>query len=62
MGVNTFLRSQIWGLGPFLRRKKWGQELILACEIRGKGGLVVLFDRKIPQNLAWVPGKFWTVP
>ena len=42
-----------------LYSKKWGQELFLACEI---GGLVVFFDHKIPQNPAWVPGKFWTVP
>ena len=26
------------------------------------GGLVVFFDRKIPQNPAWVPDKFWAVP
>ena len=59
MGANIFLKSRIWGLGLFLRLKKWEQELFLACEI---GGLLVFFDRKIPKNPAWIPGKFWTVP
>ena len=47
------------GARTFLRLKKWGQELYWTGEI---GGLVVFFDREIPQNPAWVPGKFWTVP
>ena len=58
MRANAFFKSQIWGPGLFLRLKKWGQELFLASEI---GGLVVFFECKIPQNLAWVPGNFWTV-
>ena len=57
MGANTFLKSQIWGLGLILRLKKWGQELFLGFEIGG-GGLVVFFYRKFPKNPAWVPGKF----
>ena len=55
-----FLKSQIWGLGLFLRLNKWGQEIFLACEI---GGLVFfIFDSKIPENPAWVSGKLWTFP
>ena len=59
MRANTFFEVSNMGLGIFLRLKKWGQELFLACEI---GRLVVLFNRQIPQNPAWVPGKFGTVP
>ena len=58
-GLGLFLRLKKWGLGLFLRLKKWGQILFWTCEI---GGLVVFLDREIPQNPAWVPGKFWTVP
>ena len=47
------------GARTFFEAEKVGQELFLACEI---GGLVVFFNRLIPQNPAWVPGKFWTVP
>ena len=56
MGANTFFEVSNMGARTFL---KLGQELFLACET---GGLAVFFDRKIPQNPAWVPGKFWTVP
>ena len=58
-GLGLFLRLKKWGPGLFLRFKKWGQELFWTGEI---GGLVAFFDREIPQNPAWVPGKFWTVP
>ena len=57
-GLGLFLRVKKWGLGLFLRLKRWGQELFWTGEI---GGLEV-FVREIPQNPAWVPGKFWTVP
>ena len=59
MGARTFFEVEKVGARTFLRLKKWGQELFWTGEI---GGLVVFFDREIPQNPAWVPGKFWTVP
>ena len=64
MGANpiffeVLLKSQIWGLGIFCGLLSGGHEHFLACEIRG---LVVFFNRKIPQNPAWVPRIFWTVP
>lgn len=45
------------GMGAitFFQSLKYGARTFLACEI---GGLVVFFHRKIPQNPAWVPGKF----
>ena len=58
-GLTLFCKSEKWGLGLFLRLKKWGQELFWTGEI---GGLVVFFNHENHENLAWVPGKFWTVP
>ena len=58
-GPILFFKSEKWGLRLFLRLKKWGQELFWTSEI---GGLVIFFDPEFPQNPAWVPRKFWTVP
>ena len=53
MGADTFFKDSNMGAGTFFEVKK------VACET---GGLVVFLNRQIPQNPAWVPGKFWTVP
>ena len=52
MGADTFFEVSNMGARTFLKLKKRGQELFLACEI---GGLVIFFDRKIPQNPACIP-------
>ena len=58
-GPTLFFQVSNMGARPFFEVEKVGTRTFLAWEI---GGLVVFFGRKIPQNPAWVPGKFWTVP
>ena len=55
MGANTFFQVSNMGARTFVEVVKVGERTFLACEI---GKLVAFFDRKIPQNPAYVPGKF----
>ena len=57
-GQHIFWSLKYGGL-EFFEVEKVGAIILFGLWNRGASSF---FNRQIPQNPAWVPGKFWTVP